>query len=69
MKKETKGTLMKYICLLVPSKWVKLIDRARKDVSRDEFIRIAIRDCLIKEGVWYEKENVNNDRRRNIEAV
>jgi len=43
---------MKVITLLVPPLWLKLIDQARKDRSRNEWIRDAIRVALKDQGAW-----------------
>ncbi|MCJ7561244.1 ribbon-helix-helix domain-containing protein [Candidatus Bathyarchaeota archaeon] len=43
---------MKVINLWIPPFWLKLIDQARKDRSRSEWIRDVIRDALKDQGAW-----------------
>jgi len=47
---------MKLIVLHVPEAWMPLIDRARKELPRNYWIRDAIRDALKEEGVWPKEE-------------
>jgi len=46
------------IPLNVPKTWIPLIDKARGDFSRNNWIRDLIRDALKKEGLWPEKEDL-----------
>jgi len=47
---------MKLIPLLVPEKWLPLIDKARGDIPRNVWVREAIRDLLIELEVWPKTE-------------
>ena len=42
----------KLLTIYIPKPWIPLIDKHKDDVSQAEWIRVAIRDRMVDEGIF-----------------